>query len=275
MTSSSLTADGVKMLISKHIFTSASPTWNRQTRNRQQNFFFFQVSNYCFFKCRIFLWFFKVIDKFVKVIVIIKRVVQVQTSGTFDRLFYKKKKKTNDQARLLFLATCVALNPRSCQTGTLEFHIIRNLFSSLLLNWKPTTSDNDYSLLGGFSERTVRQNRSKNPQRSPWPDNDHNKYNKHIIVPRTNTAKYQNSVLQKSLRIIRDGYVNKYTHPRRIETTTAAYHVEIAAKRQKQIPKAKQLTTTSRSLSPTQCPLCVFKAKNAKGLTIHKGRMHK
>jgi hypothetical protein len=49
----------------------------------------------------------------------------------------------------------------------------------------------------------------------------HNKYNNHIIVPRTNTTKYQNSVLQKSLRIIRDGYVYKYTHPRRIETTTA------------------------------------------------------
>jgi hypothetical protein len=32
------------------------------------------------------------------------------------------------------------------------------------------------------------------------------------------------------LRIIRDGYVNKYAHSRRIETTTAAYHVEIKAK---------------------------------------------
>jgi hypothetical protein len=31
---------------------------------------------------------------------------------------------------------------------------------------------------------------------------------------------------QKSLRVIRDGYVSKYTNPRRIETTTAAYHVE-------------------------------------------------
>ncbi len=46
-------------------------------------------------------------------------------------------------------------------------------------------------------------------------------------MPRTNTTQYQNSVLQKSLRIIRDVYVNKYTNPRRIETTTAAYHVEI------------------------------------------------
>jgi hypothetical protein len=56
-----------------------------------------------------------------------------------------------------------------------------------------------------------------------------NKYNNNIIVPRTNTTHYQNSVLQKSLRIIRDGYVNKYMNPRRIETTTAAYHVEIPA----------------------------------------------
>jgi hypothetical protein len=46
-----------------------------------------------------------------------------------------------------------------------------------------------------------------------------NKYNNNIIVPRTNTTQYQNLVLQKSLRIIRDGYVNKYTNPRRIETS--------------------------------------------------------
>jgi hypothetical protein len=53
-----------------------------------------------------------------------------------------------------------------------------------------------------------------------------NKYNNNIILPRTNTTQYQNSVLQKSLRIIRNGYVNKYTNPRQIETTTAAYQVQ-------------------------------------------------
>jgi hypothetical protein len=67
-----------------------------------------------------------------------------------------------------------------------------------------------------------------------------NKYTNHnnIIVPRTNTTQYQNSVLQKSLRIIRDGYVNNYTNPRRIETTTAAYHVAIETKLRKTTPKS-------------------------------------
>jgi hypothetical protein len=109
-----------------------------------------------------------------------------------------------------------------------------------------------------------------------------NKYNNNIILPRTNTTQYQNSVLQKSLRIIRDGYVNKYTNPRRIETTTAAYHVEIQAKLRKTRPKTKQLipsTTTATSViqtpSSTQCSLCVFKAKNTKGLKIHNSKMHK
>jgi hypothetical protein len=60
-----------------------------------------------------------------------------------------------------------------------------------------------------------------------------NKYNNNIIMPRTNTTQYQNSVLQKSLNIIRDGYVNKYTNPRQIETTTAAYQVEIRAKKER------------------------------------------
>jgi hypothetical protein len=73
-----------------------------------------------------------------------------------------------------------------------------------------------------------------------------NKYNNNFIMPRTNTTQYQNSVLQKSLHIIRNGYVNKYTHPRQIETTTAAYHVEIATEHHKQIPKAKQLTLEQR-----------------------------
>ena len=113
-----------------------------------------------------------------------------------------------------------------------------------------------------------------------------NKYNNNIIVSRTNTTQYQNSVLQKSLRIIRDGYVNKYTNPRRIETTTAAYQVEIQAKLRKTRPKTKQLTpsttkttTTTTSViqtpSSTQCPLCVFKAKNINGLKIHNSKMHK
>jgi hypothetical protein len=94
-----------------------------------------------------------------------------------------------------------------------------------------------------------------------------NKYNNNMIVPRTNTTQYQNWVLQKSLRIGCDGYVNKYTNPRRIETTTAAYQVEIQAKFHKTRPETKQLTlSTATSViqtpSSTQCSLCVFKAKN-------------
>jgi hypothetical protein len=102
-----------------------------------------------------------------------------------------------------------------------------------------------------------------------------NKYNNNIIVPRTNTTQYQNTVLQKSLRIIRDGYVNKYTNPRRIETTTAAYHVEMSTRLHKQRPWTNKPPTTTPMLQTTQCPLCDFKAKNTKGLNIHKGRVHK
>jgi hypothetical protein len=73
--------------------------------------------------------------------------------------------------------------------------------------------------------------------------------------------------------------INKYTHPksRRIETTTAIYHVEIAAKLHKQRPLTKRPPNAAAPLPYTsmQCPLCVFKAKNIKDLIIHKGRMHK
>jgi hypothetical protein len=55
----------------------------------------------------------------------------------------------------------------------------------------------------------------------------------------------------------------------RIETTTAAYQVEIQAKRHKTRPKTKQLTPS------TQCPLCVFKAKNINGLEMHNSKKHK
>jgi hypothetical protein len=64
------------------------------------------------------------------------------------------------------------------------------------------------------------------------------KYNNNIMVSRTNTTQYQNSVLQKSYRIIRDGYVNKCTNPRRIETTMAAYQVEIQATKKDRKPNS-------------------------------------
>jgi hypothetical protein len=109
-----------------------------------------------------------------------------------------------------------------------------------------------------------------------------NRYNNNIIMPRTNTTQYYNSVLQKSLHIIRNGYVNNYTNPRRIETTTAAYQVESQEKLRKTRPKTKQLipsTTTATSViqtpSSTQCSLCVFKDKNINDLKIHQRKMHK
>jgi hypothetical protein len=119
---------------------------------------------------------------------------------------------------------------------------------------------------GGFFEQTIRQ---QDPNHPITTSIHRNKYNKNIIVSHTNTTQYQNLVLQKSLSIICDGYVNKYTNPRRIETTTAAYHVEIQVKLRKTRPKTKQLT------SSTQCPLCVFKAKNIDGLKIHNSKKHK
>ncbi len=43
------------------------------------------------------------------------------------------------------------------------------------------------------------------------------------VLNYTRTKTYQNSCLQKALRIKRDGYVNKYTNPRNAETTTPEY----------------------------------------------------
>jgi hypothetical protein len=43
-------------------------------------------------------------------------------------------------------------------------------------------------------------------------------------VPSTTSTKtYQNICLQKAVRIKRHGYVNKYTNPRKAETTTSEY----------------------------------------------------
>ncbi len=43
------------------------------------------------------------------------------------------------------------------------------------------------------------------------------------ILATARTKTYQNSCLQKALRIKRDGFVNKYTNPRKAETTTPEY----------------------------------------------------
>ncbi len=69
-----------------------------------------------------------------------------------------------------------------------------------------------------------------------------NKYNNNIIMPPFNIQMYQNTVLQKSIRIIRNGFVNKYTDPRRIETTTPSYRVSggTTSKHQNQNSYSKQ-----------------------------------
>jgi hypothetical protein len=52
----------------------------------------------------------------------------------------------------------------------------------------------------------------------------HHKTRSSQHIPATaRTKTYQNSCLQKSLRIKRDGYINKYTNPRKAETTTPEY----------------------------------------------------
>ncbi len=145
-----------------------------------------------------------------------------------------------------------------------------NVISTELHIHREISACTQHQAHGGFSEWKMRQHCTKYPQRPEPSHHDHrNKYNNNKIVPRTNTTQYQNSVLQKSLRIIRDGHVNKYKNPRRIETTTAAYHVEIQALLHKTRPKTKQLT------SSTQCPLCVHKAKNINDLKIHNSKKHK
>jgi hypothetical protein len=59
-----------------------------------------------------------------------------------------------------------------------------------------------------LNEKCVnRQRILKDPNHPLTISIDRNKYCNNIIVSRTNTTQYQNSVLQKSLRISRDGYV--------------------------------------------------------------------
>jgi hypothetical protein len=87
--------------------------------------------------------------------------------------------------------------------------------------------------------------------------------------------------LSKSLGIIRDGDVNKNTNPRQIETTTAAYHVEIQAKLHKTRPKSnssphqqQQQPALSQPKQPSARSV-YSKPKNINGLKIHSSRMHK
>ena len=118
-----------------------------------------------------------------------------------------------------------------------------------------------------------------------------NPRNGNIIIPRTNTPRYQNSVLQKSLHIIRDGYANKFTDPRKPETTTAAYCVDLQnsqrrhrlpynASKQNVAPKPTPIPTP---IQPTEeqppaerliCSICLKTYKTKQTLKQHIKKLH-
>jgi hypothetical protein len=50
--------------------------------------------------------------------------------------------------------------------------------------------------------------------------NHHNTRSSQHILATARTKTYQNSCLQRALLIKRDGYVNKYSNPRKTETTS-------------------------------------------------------
>jgi hypothetical protein len=95
--------------------------------------------------------------------------------------------------------------------------------------------------------------------------------------------------VQKALRIKRDGYVNKYTNPRKAETTTPEYITviqDLKIQDLKQQAKnslrsdyktnsTKALTTESTTISNTKCTICNHQLNTAVGLKIHVTKMHK
>ncbi len=67
----------------------------------------------------------------------------------------------------------------------------------------------------------------------------HNTRSSQHIPATAKTKTYQNSCLQKALGIKRDGYVNKYTNPRKAETTTPEYITVIQDLKQQAKKKLK------------------------------------
>ena len=79
------------------------------------------------------------------------------------------------------------------------------------------------------------------------------------------TLKYQNSCLQQTLRLLRDGYTNKYSNPRRQEATTSEYIIQInkqkAPKRLQNKPHNKEkslsnIKPTIETTHPLVCTIC-------------------
>jgi hypothetical protein len=109
----------------------------------------------------------------------------------------------------------------------------------------------------------------------------HNTRGSQFVTKRTNTNKYQNICLQSALRMKRDGYKNKYTHPRRAEATAEEYIVEIQTikkakdkkpKRQ-QVSKHIQEKTKAANSDLVECEQCGLTFKT-KGIKRHKTVQH-
>jgi hypothetical protein len=110
----------------------------------------------------------------------------------------------------------------------------------------------------------------------------HNTRSSQHIPATARTKTYQNSCLQKALRIKRDGYVNKYTNPRKAETTTPEYITVIQDLKQQakkslrfKINSTKALTKESKTISNTKCTICNHQLNTTVGLKIHVTKMHK
>jgi len=121
----------------------------------------------------------------------------------------------------------------------------------------------------------ITQNQQKKSQ--------YNTRSSQYTVPRARTTQYQDSCLQRAMRTIRDGYKDKYTNPRKPETTTTEYIVEIKSVKN-QNNKIKNTnnqktspnnTTEQQSLDNRTCNTCNQTFKSAAGLKQHITKKHK
>ena len=115
----------------------------------------------------------------------------------------------------------------------------------------------------------------------------YNTRNKTIVnITQARTSKYQKSCVQQSLRIMRDGYKNKYTDPRKQETTTNNYLMELQhlkqqnkrlkrAKAKGKHLQAKHTQLVSNNTTTNKCQICNKILISAQGLKIHTAKMHK
>lgn len=110
----------------------------------------------------------------------------------------------------------------------------------------------------------------------------HNTRSASFIANTTNTVRYQNSLFQKGLRIMRDGQVNKYTEPKRREATTAEYLVK--TKKTTRVMTTNKSNPTNNTPAPTRrldknktvpCPICNHMCISNRGVNQHIRLKHK